>query len=52
MDGSDYEFIELLDRIYLNGLCCPMPTFWAELGKHISSAQSFSNAEGICLNKT
>jgi hypothetical protein len=44
MNRSDYKLIELIDRIYLNGLCCPTPKFWTELGNHISSSQSFSNS--------
>lgn len=35
MDASDYNLIELLDRIYLNDFCCPMPPKWAELSNHV-----------------
>ena len=35
MDASDYNFIELLNRIYLNEFCCPMPQKWAELSNHV-----------------
>jgi hypothetical protein len=44
MNGADYKLIRLIDRIYLNGLCCPMPPLWAELGNRISSGESFSNS--------
>lgn len=44
MNGSEYKLIDLIDRIYLNGLCCPMPQLWAELGNHITSGNSFSNS--------
>jgi hypothetical protein len=37
MDASDYNLIELLDRIYLNEYCCPMPRKWAELSNHVCS---------------
>jgi hypothetical protein len=35
MDASDYNLIEVLDRIYLNDFCCPMPPKWAELSNHV-----------------
>ena len=44
MHQPDYKFIGLIDRIYLNGLCCPMPQRWADLGNHITSAKTFSNS--------
>lgn len=37
MDASDYNLIELLDRIYTNDFCCPMPPKWAELSNHVCS---------------
>ena len=37
MDASDYNLIELLDRIYLNQYCCPMPPKWTELSTHVCS---------------
>ena len=38
MDASDYHLIELLDRIYLNDFCCPMPPKWAELSNHVCTS--------------
>jgi len=35
MEASDYNLIELLDRIYLTHYCCPMPPKWAELRNHV-----------------
>jgi len=37
MDSSDYKLINLLDRIYLNNFCCPMPPKWADLSNHVCS---------------
>lgn len=36
-DVSDYNLIELLDRIYLNQYCCPRPPKWTELSNHVCS---------------
>ena len=44
MDASDYNLIELLDRIYLNEYCCPMPRKWAELSKHVCSTVDHAKA--------
>jgi hypothetical protein len=46
MNSSDYKLIELVDRIYVNNLCCPMPPLWAELSNRICSEQLEQNALG------
>ena len=43
MDASDYNLIELLDHIYLNEYCCPMPPKWAELSNHVCLAVDHAN---------
>ena len=43
MDAAEYTFIQLLDRIYGNQLCCPNPPHWAELSNHICSMPSAHN---------
>ena len=43
MHEPDYKLIRLIDRIYLNGLCCPQPKLWADLSNVIISGKSFSN---------
>ena len=45
MNGSDYKLIELVDRIYVNNLCCPMPTQWAELSNRVCSESAKSSGE-------
>lgn len=45
MDASDYNLIELLDRIYLNEYCCPMPPKWAELSNHVCSTVDHAKAQ-------
>src|SRR4051812_42570234 len=37
MDASDYKLVALLDRIYLNDFCCPIPLKWANLSNHVCS---------------
>jgi len=46
MNSSDYKLIQLIDRMYLNNLCCPMPQRWAELSNRISSGRPLADSEG------
>jgi hypothetical protein len=45
MDASDYNPIELLDRIYLDEYCCLMPPKWAELSNHVCSTVDHAKAQ-------
>ncbi len=44
MNGSDYRLIQVIDRIYLKDLCCPMPPRWAQLSNRISSAPAYRDS--------
>jgi hypothetical protein len=46
MDGTDYKLIELVDRLYVNNLSCPMPMHWAELSNRICSEQVIQSSTG------
>jgi hypothetical protein len=45
MSATDYKLIQLIDRIYLNNLCCPLPPHWAELSNRVCSEQLLRSSE-------
>jgi hypothetical protein len=45
MNSSDYNLIQLINRIYLNNLCCSMPQRWAELSNRIFSVRPLADSE-------
>ena len=44
MHELDYKLIRLIDRIYLDGLCCPQPKRWADLSNVIISGKTFNGS--------